>query len=191
MNKYKLVKSFADALKQSRIDADKSQDFMAQSLGVSKRTIQNWENGIGSPAVIKVVEWFDVLNLQMLPYLLGVAYPNTYGNNERDNKVTESLIDIINGLPTDAQKKLLYILGGEHGSSPIAFLDLATAHLQSTMRDRVTVGHLIAVNYKIASNMDKLRNPNKIQPNIDLLVSAINSAERAVLDGNESYSSLI
>lgn len=37
------VKRFAKIWWKSRADAGKSQEFMALSLGVSKKTIQNWE----------------------------------------------------------------------------------------------------------------------------------------------------
>lgn len=43
------AKRFAKVWWKSRDDVGKSQEFMALSMGVSKKTIQNWEKGLSSP----------------------------------------------------------------------------------------------------------------------------------------------
>ena len=49
-------RQFAKIWADSRVDAGKTQDYMAKGLGVSKKTIQNWENDVRKPADY-IVRW--------------------------------------------------------------------------------------------------------------------------------------
>ena len=65
---------------QSRADAEKSQEFMALGLGVSKKTVQNWEKGISAPDLFQGSEWFRILGLNPLPYYLAFLFPELFGD---------------------------------------------------------------------------------------------------------------
>ena len=49
-NKSDRVKRFAQIWSLSRADTGKTQEYMANGLGVSKKTIQNWEKGASASA---------------------------------------------------------------------------------------------------------------------------------------------
>lgn len=125
----------------ARTSQNKSQQVMADFLGVSKRTVQNWENGSSSPDIAQVLAWFTVLELSPMPYFIRFMYPT-------DSLMQSSLtlLEIYNSLRshlsvmTDADRLLLlYVLSGNHGSSPHAVISLVAEHC------------LLPVDYKIAS----------------------------------------
>ena len=67
-------RQFAKIWADSRVDAGKTQDYMAKGLGVSKKTIQNWENGVTAPDFFMGSEWFRVLGINPLPYYLSFLF---------------------------------------------------------------------------------------------------------------------
>ena len=78
---------------QSRADAEKSQEYMALGLGVSKKTIQNWEKGIAAPNLYQGIEWFQLLGLNPMHYYLEFLYPSLFGNktdNDEDKKLEDA-----------------------------------------------------------------------------------------------------
>ena len=92
------VNRFSKIWWQSRADAKKSQEYMALSLGVSKKTIQNWEKGTSSPDLFQGCEWFRVLGLNPMPYYLAFLYPDTFGTPQafdNEDAVEKALILLI------------------------------------------------------------------------------------------------
>ena len=75
MNKCETMDSISEMFKQSRIASGKSQDWVAKKLGVSKKSVQNWENGISIPNLLVTFEWFDVVGVPMYPYFMNVLHP--------------------------------------------------------------------------------------------------------------------
>lgn len=178
---------FAEMWRTSREDAGRSQEYMAKALGVSKKTIQNWEAGTSCPNQLTGFAWFNALGLQPLPYYLKLLFPDDCNGESCE----DLLIDIIHALPEGYKKKLLYILHGGHGSSPICILDMVTAHLQSPLRGRLNVAQSISMNYDLAAATDSIRCPEDIQPDTEQLHNAINAAYSAILSGNDDYNSII
>ena len=176
---------FAKMWRTSREDAGKSQDYMAKALGVSKKTIQNWEQGLSCPSQSVGFEWFKILGIAPLPYYLEILYPGI--NHENDQEVTESLKRIIEDLTPDIQKKLLYILTANHGSSVVAIIDMMTAHLQTPLRDRVNIAQSVYTNYEIAQANNTVKHPDLPQPNAERLHNAIESGKQAVKEGLGDY----
>lgn len=189
MNTLELSDRFAYMWRKSREDAGKSQDYLAKALGVSKKTIQNWENGIGSPSQMMGFQWFDVLGLQPLPYYLELLYPSEFNNLShcKDSALDKALMDIISSLPDKYKQELLFILSGHHGSSICGILEMLTAHLHAPLRERVNVALSIATNYKIAEVHKVDCSPANIQPNLELLEESIYNALNAVYTHKESY----
>ena len=74
------AKRFSKIWWQSRADSGKSQEYMALGLGVSKKTIQNWEKGITSPDLFQSSEWFRLLGLNPLHYYLEFLYPDAFAH---------------------------------------------------------------------------------------------------------------
>ena len=101
MKKYDISERFAKMWRTSREAAGKSQDYMAKALGVSKKTVQNWENGTSCPSQQMGFEWFMVLGVQPMPYYLKLLYPYEFdriepGANKKD--VGIALLTLVSNL---------------------------------------------------------------------------------------------
>lgn len=48
--KTELKKSLGEVLKNHRVDCKMTQEFVAESLGVSRQAVSKWENGISDPS---------------------------------------------------------------------------------------------------------------------------------------------
>lgn len=179
---------FASMWKQSREDAGKSQAFMARELGVSRRTIQNWEEGTSSPSQLMGFRWFRVLDLPPLPYYLRLLYSDFDSAPASDEDTDKLLFSIIKSLPTHAKKSLLYCLGGHHGSSVPCSIEEWVANAQCPLSDRLRVAVSIRSNYEVAKEQGMLVGKENIQPDLELLDTAIAAAKRAVISSESSYS---
>lgn len=174
---------------ETRIKGKRSQEYMALEMGVARKTIQNWEKGISAPSIEQAIEWFRILQISPLPYLFQYVYPQMQSINagDEDQKLRQNLITLIEQLPPEGIRQLLYLFYGNHGSSPRAVLNLMTAHLQTPMRDRVMAGSLILKQYQISSQQNNLTSLDHIQPDIELLKSCIEKGEKAAVEGMASY----
>lgn len=190
MNKLDIADRFAEMWKTARNDAGKSQEWVAKALGVSKKTVQNWENGFSSPSQMKGFEFFSVLGLQPLPYYLRLLYPGK--NTGDDEDLINYLIGFVNSCTTEQKKKLLYWSFGEHGSSPFGVLEMITAHLQTPLRDRVSIAQTILNNYEFAEKEGTTVNKSaEVKPDIEILKTAIAKGKEAVLEGNSTYTLIV
>ena len=179
----------ADALRTTRNNAGKSQEYMALEIGVTRRTILNWETGVSEPSVGQAIAWFRLLHKNPIPYLLQCSYPDMdkISYKDDDSKILASLMQLINDLPAEGVRQLMYLFFGNHGSSPRAVLQMITAHLQTPMKDRISHGQLVATNYEIAQRTNTLAQPNHIQPDLDCLAAAIEAAKAAVEKNANEY----
>lgn len=188
MNHVELSERFERMFRESREKKHKSQDFMAKALGVSKKTIQNIEDGTSCLNAKKIVEWFDALDEPILPWIFKLVYPEhkniSVGSEE---EVEEALFLLIHSLPLDAKRKLFYILSGNHGSSPLCIIELINAHLQIPLQSRINTASNVITNYTIAEKYEILTQPNDIQPNIDMLKEALDKSVQAVLNHESTY----
>lgn len=189
MNNVEISEKFANMWTRSRTDANKSQDYMAKALGVSRQTIQNWEKGLGCPNQMMGFKWFDVLGLQPLPYYLQLFHPAMDGIsvNSDDDQIKEALIKCIEDSTPDQRRKLLYLFYGDHGSSPSGIIELMTAHLHTPLRDRITIANTVLASYDLAEALDELVQPDHIRPNTTLLKDSLLNALKAVKNKNHSY----
>lgn len=58
------TRSLGEVLKQHRVDSKMTQEFVAESLGVSRQAVSKWESGASDPSTI---------NLMALAKLFGVS----------------------------------------------------------------------------------------------------------------------
>ena len=72
MNDFERRKQLKDALLRSRADAKMSQEKLAKKIGVTKKTISNWENGIGCPDYFQLSDWFSALGLELKDYYVDI-----------------------------------------------------------------------------------------------------------------------
>ena len=62
------MRTLAQIHMDARKQAHKSQEYMAQSLGVARRTVQNWEKGTSTPTLDESIAWFRVLGMDPMPF---------------------------------------------------------------------------------------------------------------------------
>lgn len=175
---------------QSRADAEKSQEYMALGLGVSKKTIQNWEKGIAAPNLYQGIEWFQLLGLNPMHYYLEFLYPSLFANstdNEEDKNLEDALISIIKNTSTFEKKQLLFLMTGNHGSSWYALLQLFTAHCHTSMQSRSTTARLILENYEIEKTNNKLVCIDDAHPDMSVLNKAIFKGKQAAIKNDKGY----
>lgn len=193
MDKFNLSERFAELWRRSREDCGYSQEYMARALGVSKKTVSNWEAGLSSPSLVKLFEWFDVLGVQPMPYIRRLLFPeyNDISADSCEGDIEDLLIHLVKGQTPEGKRQLLYLLSGEHGSSPTALLNMITAHLQSPLRDRINVALSISTNYELAQLRGSVVCPDHVQPNMDLLNYAIRSGMKAAASDRSEYSAVL
>lgn len=174
--------TIAEALRITRYESGKSQEYMAFELGVSRRTVQNWETAVSEPSVTQATHWFQLLDKNPIPFLLQTVYPDMDKISHRDSdaRILASLLQLINDLPAEGVRQLMYLFFGDHGSSPRAVLQMVTAHLQTPMKDRISHGQLIASDYEIAQITGTLAHPEHIQPDLGCLNDAITAAKEGL-----------
>lgn len=187
MDRYEISEAFAAMWRQSRMDAGKSQEYVAKKLGVSKKTVQNWECGIGSPSQMKGFEWFQALELQPLPYYLRLLYPSEFSSLDDELQTKNALILYITSQPPAQQKKLLYFLCGDHGSAHEGVMEMLTAYLHTPLKDRINIASSIINNYDIAEANGQLVNPDHDCPDMALLKESFHNSKDAVFGGRHSY----
>lgn len=186
----KNAENFAHMWQKSRTDAGKSQEFMAKSLGVSKKTVQNWECGLSCPSQQMGFQWFEVLGLQPFPYYFRLIYPDIYKDDTPDDEdLDDILISIIKNTPPEFKRKLYHIYLGNHGSSVAGLTELVLAHIQLPLDNRIQMASSVLTAYKYAKASGNTTTDD-IEVNVDFLQKCINNAFDSAIDHKRSYSIL-
>ena len=185
---------FAQIWATSRVDAGKTQDYMAKGLGVSKKTIQNWENGVTAPDLFMGSEWFRVLGINPLPYYLSFLFPNLFADispNDSDDSIEQALILLIRNSTAIEKRELLYLMAGRHGSPWYSLLQMFTAHCHTSMKSRVNVARIVLDNYEMESVTGQLVCETNVKPDIPMLKNAVEEGKRAVMAGKSGYTNVV
>ena len=190
MNRMELSDRIARMWLKSRTDAGLSQDRVAKALGVSKKTVQNWESGEASPNFRMALEWFDALGVPMYPYIMSMLYPVEVDGITAATDMYElrkALHCYVDELDDLHARELLFILHGLHGSSPIGTLDACTAYLHLPLSMRVCITDSIVTHYEMAAGLGLLQNEDHVAPEISTLEQFLSTARNAVKAGKQSY----
>ncbi len=187
-------KRFAEMWRKARLDAGKTQKYIANAMGVSVRTVRNWESGYGCPTQKQGFQWFAKLGIQPLPYYLDLLYPSEFNNilsSEDEQRITNALIKFITHISTNDRMMLLYCCCGSHGSSPHSVLDMMCAYLHLPMQNRIAISNTIVNDYILADRTGHLVQPDQVLPEISLVEKAISRATEANVKGFEEYTSIL
>ena len=187
------VSRFSKIWWKSRADADKSQEFMALGLGVSKKTVQNWEKGISAPDLFQGSEWFRILGLNPLPYYLAYLYPDLFGDispDKSDEELTLALHHLIDQATPIEKRQLLFLMAGKHGSSWYALLQMFTAHCHTSMQCRVGTARIVLDNYELQQETGELVCTDNVLPDLDVLRNAIESGKSAAQQKRPGYTTV-
>lgn len=180
----------AKMLYKSRNEAGKSQEFMALELGVSKMSIINWEKGTSSPRFRQLLQWFQVLGVNVHRPLMELINPELYENSTadgHDKRMLEAALDFIETLPEQAQQGLAFILVGDHGSSPAALIQLFVAYLHLPLMNRVTISRSIAETYEMCEKRGEIICTEYVMPDLEFLGNAIFKGKNATINGEFGY----
>lgn len=186
LSKIKDARRFSEIWMKSRSDAGVSQEFMAISLGVSKKTIQNWEKGTSSPSLKQALEWFNIIDINPCHYLLGYLYPNLY-KEASGEELDDLLYKNIKSMSEVEKKQLLFLISGNHGSSWHHLLQMFTAHCHINLKSRVLTAEMIINSYEMDLETKHLYCEDDIMPDVNMLKEAINQAKTSVIKGKKSY----
>ena len=183
------IKRFAEMFSTARIKAGRSQEWIAQELGISRKTVQNWEGGISFPDFFDTMEWFRVLNINPFPYFVRYMHPETKDvKPTSDNEKIEAVFNsIMSNLNIREKRALLYLFYGDHGSSPYSVLQMMLAHLHVPIVARISNAVLIKATYETNKQLGTLICKENIQPDLDNFTNAINEASLAAVKHCEGY----
>lgn len=187
-------KRFARIWSSSRAEAGKTQEFLANGLGVSKKTVQNWENGITSPDLFMGSEWFRLLGINPLPYYLSYLFPDLFEDisPEKDDEVIEQVLTALIKNSTAVEKReLLFLMAGDHGSPWYSLLQMFTAHCHTSMQARVNAARSILDNYEMEAAAGQLVCRSNILPDIGMLKNAVEEGKKSVIAGNSGYTNVV
>ena len=70
-----IKKSLGEVLKEHRIQAQLTQEFVAESLGVSRQAVSKWENGTADPSTTNLLKLAKLYNISPDELLRSVATP--------------------------------------------------------------------------------------------------------------------
>lgn len=175
---------------KSRADGKKSQEYMALSIGVSKKTIQNWERGITSPDLFQSTEWFKTLGLNPISYYLEFLYPEMakeIKNPQDAQRQNQLLSEFVEAMDSNQKGNLIYILTGDHGGSYRGILELVCAYCHLPLNDRLVIASVIYEAYKMREDTDTLICKDDKRPMIEILRKAIESSKASAIGGMSGY----
>ena len=191
MKDIKNAEKFATLLAKARLNAGFSQKQMAKLLGRSVSTIQNWESGYVCPSFFDTMDWFEVLGINPMRYLLNYLYPlkyenlNTLSNDIAEIEKTKSALNYyIDNIASDSEiLKIAFNVLGETGSSWNSQLDMLTAHNHLPLTHRIFVAQQVLDAFLLAKARNVLNCADQIMPDIEELERAVISAKQSIIEG--------
>ena len=192
MNRVEVIDRMANLRRQAREEAGKSQDYMAKALGVSKKTIQNWEDGSSIPNELMNWEWYEALDKQPLTYLLQAYYPIYFQetDSEDDERIWQAMLVFLRQCGPHVWRELMFWAFAKHGSDPLSVLEMITCYLKTPLVTRPNIAASILNNYDMAVSLGQTIPDAQVEPNIDLFEYAIKQAKEAVKQKKNSYTVL-
>lgn len=184
------VDKLANLLASSRIEAGKSQTWMAAELGVSRHSIINWESGISSPDFFTFSEWFRALRINPTKYLLqffNIEEIDGIKPTDDDERISAALNAAIASLTSDQKRAVFYLLFGTYKGDPGALLQLFVAYAHLPMANRFFIANTIYETYKMCEATDQLKDMDKILPDMKLLGIAIEKGKEAASKNLDTY----
>lgn len=177
-----------EALALVRYESGLSQRVLAEQLGVSKKTIQNWEQGVNQPPLDMIFNWFRVCGENPVHWLLEYACPQEFKVDPNSYEEVDRAFNKLGEILTQEDKlALLYLYYGRHGSSPESVIQLFLAHLHNPLKDRISIAIDVATHYRLNKGLDSLVGGEEPSPNLELLDEAILSAYDAIANNRNGY----
>lgn len=178
------------ALAEARVSAGLSQREMAIALNRGERTVQSWEKGISSPDSDEVFDWCSACGVSPISVFMEMIHPELYAvpdDGKTDEELDAELRRLVVNLPPLTKRLLLFILKGNHGSSPPAVISEIAANLHCPLNNRVSVCGTIIDQYSFAIIMGLDPCPDAPQPPMDDLKTIYKAGRKASEKGAQGY----
>lgn len=171
-----------------RIKKGISQQKIADAIGKTKKTVQNWEQGIGRPDITEVIRWIHAVDEnEMSMFLLYKYGPHALDQVDDADEKKRRIHEYVDQFMTDTEVDILYyLLSGMSGSSVYSYMQKIAADLSTPLYARISTAALILSNYEIAGSIGEISDG---APKVDAeaFYEAITAAADAVTKGNKVY----
>ena len=75
-------KSLSEILRENRVRCKMTQEFVAETLGVSRQAVSKWENGTADPSTSNLIALAKLYGISAEEILHSAANPKNYQNQE-------------------------------------------------------------------------------------------------------------
>lgn len=178
------------ALAEARVSAGLSQREMAIALNRGERTVQSWEKGISSPDSDEVFDWCSACGVSPISVFMEMIHPELYAvpdDGKTDEELDAELCRLVVNLPPLTKRLLLFILKGNHGSSPPAVISEVAANLHCPLNNRVSICGAVIDHYSFAQSMGLDPCPREPQPPLEDLRMNYKAGRAASENGAQGY----
>ena len=187
---YFAAAQIGEALARARIYAGLSQREMAIALNRGERTVQSWEKGVSSPDSDEIFDWCSACGVSPISVFMEMLHPELYtapDADKPDEQIDAELVHLMGELPPLTKRLLLFVLKGEHGSSPPAVISEVAANLHCPLNNRVSICGAIIDHYSFAQSMGLDPCPEAPQPPLDDLKINYKAGREASEKGAQGY----
>lgn len=178
------------ALAEARVSAGLSQREMAIAINRGERTVQSWEKGISSPDSDEVFDWCSACGVSPISVFMEMIHPELYAvpdDGKTDEELDAELCRLVVNLPPLTKRLLLFILKGNHGSSPPAVISEVAANLHCPLNNRVSICGAVIDHYSFAQSMGLDPCPREPQPPLEDLRMNYKAGRAASENGAQGY----
>lgn len=178
------------ALAKVRVEAGLSQREMAHLIGMTERTVQNWEKGQSSPDGDEIMDWFTACGASPLAAMQEMLHPELYrkqATDMTDEELDAAIAGFLDNSPRIVKEMILFIALGKHGSYPPAAIAEICANLHTPLQNKVSVCGQVLDNYNcaVATHTDPV--PDDVHPPLDLLETSYKAGKEASRRGETAY----
>ena len=176
-------------MSDDRISAGVSQRHVAEAMGISYRTVQHWESGESTPDLEQMIEYYKAISVNPRNTIFAFMYPHLKGMTRVDKNSDQAAMfqRIFSNLSMAEIDALNFIASSYHGGGWIPLLQLILAYLNTPLADRFKVARSIVENYEFAMAQGAIQYPDFIQPDMEILDTAIQQGRSAAMHNKKGY----
>lgn len=168
-----------------------SRQRVAISMGVSPTTVKNWEIGLAEPSYTKLVAYCKAIGVPRSIITQAYEHEEMDGLDgcSPDEDVDRAFRRLFSAdaMPMWVKRQMLFLRSGHHGGDPIALLQMMVAHAQSPLFCRCSHTNTIISDYMMSANAHMIQYPDHAQPQLEILATALDSANSALKEGMRGY----
>ena len=177
------MRDLAFLVRNAREQAHLTRQELADKLGISKRTIDNWESGVSRPIADSLLDVYEACNAEIAKAIITA---DSYDAESDIEVVRQRVITYLRTIADDDMiRQLDYNLLSSHGSIAKAQVNLCTAYNHFNKDDKYDVCRTIIGKYKLKQDLGKLINMGEPLPDIEYLEKVCHDV-REELIRNES-----